>query len=178
MTDLHLARREHLHRRLRELEGELTRVQGELVGLGPGEQLPGVYLVLEAGGLTAALPAARVAEIVRLVECTPLPEAPVHVLGTFSYRGDPVVALDLGAYLRGAQQPSLEAHMLVLSGSRPVALVVDRVRTLVETLVVAEADALQPNGWLRSGLVAGLCRVGDELVPLLDIEPLLEGVAR
>jgi purine-binding chemotaxis protein CheW len=166
-----------LRHRLEELEAELLRVQGELTRLGPGESLPGLYLVVEMAGFSAALPTALVAEIVRLVECAPIPQAPAHVLGTFIYRGEPVVAVDLSRYLGKKEEPLVDSHMVVIRGVRPLALVCERVRTLVEAPVVAEVPKDQTNrAWLNSPLVAGLCRSGDELLPLLRLDPLLEGV--
>jgi purine-binding chemotaxis protein CheW len=118
-----------------------------------------------------------VVEIVRLVECSPIPKAPPHVLGTFLYRGEPVVALDPSRYLGGRGEPRLDAHLVVLGAERPVALVVDRVRSLAEAPAVAALDERdgRPAGWFSSPLVFGLCRVGVELVPLLRPEPLLAG---
>jgi purine-binding chemotaxis protein CheW len=170
-------KRAELRKRLMELESELEQAQREFVALGPGEALPGLFLVVEISGHAAAIPASCVVEIVRLVECSPLPQAPAHVLGTFLYRGEPVLAVDPARYLGSLEEPRLDAHLVVLNAGRPVALVVDRVRMLVEAPTVAapgERDG-RPEGWFSSPLVAGLCRIGSELVPLLRPEPLLEG---
>jgi purine-binding chemotaxis protein CheW len=167
-------KRRDLRRRLKEVESQLVALRAELAKLGPGEPIPGLFLLVESKGLVVALPASQVVEIVRLVETTPLPEAPPHVLGTFSYRGDPVVAVDLSRLLNRSQKdPEVDAHMIVLATSRPMALVVDRVHSLVESPVVAQGD---PGELLPSRLVEALCRAEDRLVPVLRFEPLLEGV--
>jgi purine-binding chemotaxis protein CheW len=169
-------RRHELRQRLAQLEGELARIYGELSRLGPGTPLPGLYLLIEAGGLRAALPSSQVLEIVRLVETTPMPKAPPHVLGTFLYRGEPVLALDLSRYLGGeAHAPDIDAHMVVLASSRAAALVVDRVRSLVEAPRMAQTP-LEGSGWLGSPLVAAFCQAEGELLPVLTLEPLLSGV--
>jgi purine-binding chemotaxis protein CheW len=171
-------KRAELQRRLRQLEADLIRTQAELAALGPGQKLPGLYLVFDVAGYSAALSVAQVSEIIRLVECTALPKAPVHVLGTFIYRGEPMITINLACFLGVGGEPRLDAHMVVLEGARPVALVVDRVRSMVEAPVLAEPSARdgRSDQWYASKLVSGLCRVGNELVPLINIDPLLEGV--
>ena len=169
-------RRGELRDRLVRLQAELAAAQAQLAQLGPGEPLPGLYLVMDVGDQVVALPSAMVLEVVRLVKTTPLPEAPAHVLGTFVYRGEPALALDLGRFLGHPQpEPDVDAHMVVLSTAQPVALVVDRVRALVEAPQVAEAPAGAPR-WLTSSMVAALCRAEGGLVAVLSVEPLLDGV--
>ncbi|MGI5862917.1 MAG: chemotaxis protein CheW [Myxococcales bacterium] len=166
--------RQALRRRLHELEAELVRTQAELVALGVGEPLPGVYVVFDVGPLSAVLPAALVFEIVRLVEFTPLPQAPAHVSGSFLYRGEPAVGIDLATLVGHPRLAPLDAHVMVLATERRIGLVVDRVRTLVEAPVVADPseDDGQIGRW-GSRLVAGLCRSGEELLPLLDVGALV-----
>lgn len=167
--------RQALRRRLHELETELVQAQAELAALGVGEPLPGVYVVFDVGALSAAVPAALVFEIVRLVEFTPLPQAPAHVLGSFLYRGEPAVGVDLAALVGHPRLASLDAHVVVLATERRIGLVVDRVRTLVEAPVVAdpsEEEDAKVGRW-GSRLVVGLCRSGDELLPLLDVGALV-----
>ena len=70
---------------------------------------------------------------------------------------------------------------MVLRSTRPVAVVVDRVVSLVEAPLVAEetsADDPALRSWRASKLITGVCRDGDALVPLLNLEPLLEGVPK
>ena len=169
-------KRRELRERLERLESELTGLHTELAKLGTGTALPGLYLLVEAAGFAAALPSAMVSEIVRLVETSPLPQSPPHVLGTFVYRGEPVVAVDLARCLGAPpREPDVDAHMVVLSTARPVALVVDRVRALAEAPLVAEAPK-EAASWLSSPLVAALCRAESELIPVLRTELLLDGV--
>ena len=171
--------RRALRQRLHELEEELVQAQAALSALGTGEPLPGVYVVIDVGELSAAIPASLVFEIVRLVEFSPLPQTPAHVLGTFIYRGEPAVGVDLASLVGKARPASLDAHVVVLATEQRIGLVVDRVRTLVEAPVIAEGseDDGRVGNW-GSKLVAGLCRSGDELLPLLNLGGLLQGVER
>ncbi len=171
-------KKSELQQRLKALQAEFARVQSELASVGAGEELPGQYLVVEIEGFSGALSSASVAEIVRLVATRPLPKSPRHVLGTFNYRGEPVLALDLAAFLGRQGEPPLDSHVLVLRGSPPRAVVVDRVRTLVEAPLVARAPdgGTQDARYFTTNLVAGLVQVDSQLLPLLNVEPLLEGV--
>ncbi len=167
-------RRLALQRRLADLASELHRVERDLVALGPGERLPGLHLLVEAAGHRALVAASEVQEIVRLVAFAPIPGAPRHALGTFVFRGRPVVALDLASFLSVARVPSLDAHVVVLGGARALGLVVDGVRAVVDAPLLVEGEAA--SAWGGTRLVAGLCRVGDEALPLLGLGALARAV--
>jgi purine-binding chemotaxis protein CheW len=169
------ATRTSLVDRLRHLEEELTRTQGELATIG-GEALPGLHLVVEAAGRRGLLPAGRVQEIVRLVATVPIPGAPAAILGTFVCRGIPVVAVDLAGLLGAPRLPALDAQIAILSGTPAVGLVFDRIRGLHERPVLHAAGHQEVPGWEGSRLVAGLCTVGDEVLPLLDPGPVIASV--
>lgn len=159
---------------LRRLEDELQRTQGRLFALG-GETLPGIHLVIEAAGRRGLLPAARVLEVVRMVETHALPGAAPHVSGTFVCRGAPVIAVDLSALLGGRVEAGLDSQIVILAGTPPVGLVVDRVARLVEDPRLYEGDvaAGTPEGWRGSPLVVGLCVDGGEVLPVIDPAPVL-----
>jgi len=161
-------RRRALVQELRAIEREGSRVRAGLVALGPGERLPGLYLVVGLAGGRVLLPCARVAELARVVACEPIPGAPPWVLGTFVWRGRPGIAADLGARLGGERASSLEAIMVILDGTPTVAVVVDDVRRLVEDPLFADGASEVPE----NHLVVGACRVDDEAVPVLAPEAL------
>lgn len=167
--------RASLVERLRLLEEELSRAQGELAAVG-GEELPGLHLVVEAAGRRGLLAAGRVQEIVRLVATEPIPGAPRSILGTFVCRGAPVVAVDLAALLGQPRPPALDAQIAVLVGTPGVGLVLDRVRGLHERPVLHASGQEEIPGWEGSRLVVGLCTVGGEVLPLLDPTPVIASV--
>lgn len=170
-------RRTSVQERLGALEAEQARLRQELVSLSGELRLPGLYLTLDAAGTSALLVADAVQEVVRLVELEPLPGAPPHVAGTFIYRGSPAVAVDLAVLLGVKREPALDAHLVICKGARPVAVLVDRVRDLVEAPVLVEGT---PDGdvalpWDGTGLMAGLCRTPEGIRPLLRISAVLVG---
>lgn len=149
--------------------------EGERPRAGPERtagEAPGLHLEVEAAGRRGLLPASEVREIVRLVAIAPRAGDAPAVLGTFPWRGAPVVAVDLAWLLGVRRQPALDAQIAVLGGSPAVGLVVDRVLGLRERPAL-QAGAAPPDGWGATGLVRGCCALGGEVLPLLDPGPLL-----
>lgn len=175
MTAEAQARRTSVQKRLASLEEEVVRLRRELATLGETQRLPGLYLTVEVAGASALLPVEAVLEVVRLVAIDPLPAARPHVRGTMLYRGSPAVVVDLAALLGVPREPDLDAHLVICGGSRLVAVLVDRVRDLVESplLVEGSPEGDAPSAWDRSGLMTGLCRTPDGIRPLLRATALL-----
>ena len=169
------ARRVSVQKRLASLEEEIVRLRRELATLGEHQRLPGLYLTVEVAGASALLPVEAVLEVVRLVAVEPLPAARPHVRGTMLYRGSPAVVVDLAALLGSPREPDLDAHLVICGGSRLVAVLVDRVRDLVESPVLVEgaASGEAPIAWDQTGLMAGLCRTPEGIRPLLRASALL-----
>lgn len=171
-------RRASVQQRLSALEAEQVLLRQELASLQGELRLPGLYLTVEAGGTSALIPARHVQEVVRLVALDALPGAPAHVSGTFVYRGSPAVVVDLARLLGVKRVPDLDSHLVVVDAGRTVALLVDRVRDLVETPVLLDGT---PGGeealpWDGTGLMAGLCRTPEGLRPLLRTSAVLAGM--
>ncbi|MFP2913028.1 chemotaxis protein CheW, partial [Pyxidicoccus sp. 3LFB2] len=162
-------RRLSVQERLSELEAEQARLRRELASLAGELRLPGLYLTLDAAGTSALLAADTVQEVVRLVELEPLSGAPPHIAGTFVYRGAPAVVVDLATLLGVRRVPDLDAHLVICKGSRTVAVLVDRVRDLVEAPVLVDGtpDGAEALPWDATGLMAGLCRTPEGVRPLL-----------
>jgi purine-binding chemotaxis protein CheW len=170
------ARRASVQQRLLSLENELTRLRRELTRLGGEHRLPGLFLTVEVAATQVLLPTEFVQEVVRLVEMQPLPGAPPHVAGAFIYRGASAIAVDLAVLLGARRVPSLDAHLVVCTGGRTVALLVDHVQDIVESplLVDGALEGEARSAWDRTGLMAGLCRTAEgDLRPLLRTSTLL-----
>ncbi len=155
--------------RLRALEAEASKLVEQLRHQ-QGAAVPGAHVRVATGTTSVLLPAGRVRELVRLVAVQPVAGAPPEVLGAFSYRGQTHYAVDLAAALdgRSPSTPKLDAHLVVLNTSLPLALVVARVEGVVTDVTVALAD----DDWIPSERLAALapvlCKTGPDLVPRLD----------
>jgi purine-binding chemotaxis protein CheW len=159
---------------LRTIELERLRIGAGLAALGPGARLPGLHLVAKVSGRPLLVPGTRIAEVARVVACDPIPGAAAWILGSFVWRGQPAVAVDVGLRLGGTRAASIDAMMVILDGAPAVALVVEDVGALAEDPILCEHDTGGPG----AGLWVGSCRVGDEALPLLAPEALEREVRR
>ena len=169
VTDqVHQARRA-LHRRARELRGDLAELEAELADLGPGDRLPGLYLVLEAGGRRALVSASQVEEVARVPDPSPVRGGPPEAAGLVSVGGRSLVALDLAALLGVSRPPPRHATLVVFHSDVAVGLLVDAVSPAPgPALVVPPPGPSASRG--RHALPAA--QVGDEVLPLLQVERL------
>lgn len=161
------ARRRELVRRVERLEGELADAEATLRGLG-GDPRAGLHLVIEAAGSRAVLPASRIRTVVPLLALQPVPGAAPEVVGAFLLRGEPVTVVDLARRLGVEREPALEAVILVMGGARGLGLLVDRVLGVEDRLERFDGDPAGAGAWAEARLVAGLCRRGDEVLPVLE----------
>ena len=117
-----------------------------------------------------ALPIDRVLEVASRVLIIPLPDVPAHVLGLVSYRGRPIVAIDLGLRLgHGERCPSADDHFIVARGARRlVALVAERVHDLLRV----PPGRLEPPP-VATPHVSGVAVLSGGLVLIEDLDAVL-----
>jgi purine-binding chemotaxis protein CheW len=131
-------------------------------------------LVFEVGGISYALPAPQVREIVRAVTIVPLPKAPRIVEGIVNVRGAVVPVLDLRARFRLPSKPLAHTDHFILAwaGSRLVAIRADRARSLVRL----EADTIEDPALVTrdTQYVAGVAKLPDGLVLIHDLVAFLD----
>jgi chemotaxis-related protein WspB len=121
-----------------------------------------LFLVFQVGVDRYALEAARVTEVLAMVELRKIAGAPVGTAGEFSYRGEPVPVLDLCQLTLG--RPStlhLSTRILLLRHepqrgvSKPLGLIAEHATELVQKNLgefITAGDALvapDPRGRLR-----------------------------
>ncbi len=121
-----------------------------------------------------ALDVQDVQEVVRMVDLTPLPEAPPEILGAINVRGTPTLVLDMRQrFDLPAQSPIPDSPLvLVKVQSTLLAVLVDRMVGVVHADVAPDA--------------AGFVRIADRLVVMLSpatlpskaVLPLLGGPDR
>ncbi len=117
-----------------------------------------------------ALPISEVQEIQQLVQPTGLPGTAPSLLGVIDLRGEVVPVIDLRLVL-GMDEASygLQTPMVVVrTGSRLAALVVDEVEDVVD---VPPESMRAPSGVHElADRMLGVCRFPDGLVFVLDLE--------
>jgi purine-binding chemotaxis protein CheW len=128
-----------------------------------------------------ALPAAEVAEVIRMPIVAPLPHGPKGLLGIANLRGSvlPIASLRglLGQELRGqdATSASQGQRAIVLNGAAPVAVLVDSIEALVNVeharIEARQAElAADPGERLKGAFQAG---TEQGVAKILDIQSLL-----
>ena len=130
-------------------------------------------LVFDLGGVKVALPVSVVQQVVRVVEVTPLPQAPGFVSGVIDVHGLVVPVFDLrrrwGLPERAVQ---LSDQMIIAStATRTVALLADAVDGVVE---IAD-EKVTAAGEIIPGLasVEGVARTGEGMVFIHDLDTIL-----
>lgn len=120
-----------------------------------------------------ALHLAAVERIVRVVEITPLPDAPEIVLGIVNVHGAIVPVVDVRKRFRlPVRESSLDDHLIIArTPSRTVGLVVDATSGVIER---REAEIASPRGILPSmDYVEGVVKFKDGLILIHDLETFL-----
>jgi purine-binding chemotaxis protein CheW len=130
------------------------------------------FLIVSLEGESFALAISNLVEITvpRAVQKDPKLSAVFE--GTMEFRGNTIPVADLKKILTIPGRPG--ASLLVMKNAKgTMGLLVD---TAVALLTAAEAPSQMPRGLLRGSqkTYAGLLRTADTLVPLLDVEGLLE----
>ncbi len=130
-------------------------------------------VVFKLDDLEFGLHLSAVERVVRLVEITPLPDAPPDVLGVVNVQGDLVPVFDprLRFHLP-PRVPSLNDHLVIAhTAKRKVALVVDTVAGLVEETpdTTVDADNILPH--LPS--IEGVVKAGDGLILIHNLDKFL-----
>jgi purine-binding chemotaxis protein CheW len=130
-------------------------------------------VALTLDDVRCALPLSCVERVVRVVEITPLPEAPEVVLGVINVQGRVVPVADLRRRLRlPARAISLGDLLLIAHTSRRcLAVLADTVQGVVECPAgdVAAAHEILPD--LQQ--VAGVAKLADGLLLIHDLDGLL-----
>jgi purine-binding chemotaxis protein CheW len=120
-----------------------------------------------------ALPLASVQRVLRMVEVTPLPNAPEVVLGVIDVHGIIIPVMSMRKrFGRPEPEASLSGQLIVAeTGTRCVALVVTSVTGVIERTVeeVTEAEKIVPG----AQYVEGISKLGDGIVFIHNVDRFL-----
>ena len=116
-----------------------------------------------------------VQEIVKPGQITPVHHAPAYVVGIMNLRGRVVTVIDLGMKLElGATALTPDSRILIVAWQgEALGLLID---TVVGVVPIDRAE-MKPSPenvrGVQSAMVAGVCRVDDRLMALLDLPTVL-----
>ena len=127
------------------------------------------------GDLLLGIDIVAIREINRVVEITPVPDAPAAVKGVVNLRGDVVTILDLRSLL-GLELVELtsQSRLIVIPmDEEVVGLIVDRV-TDVATVTTDDEVPLPANmGCLDGRYFTGVYKLNNDLLVVLDVTAAL-----
>jgi len=136
------------------------------------------YVTFDIGTQILAADVADVREILDHQDIAPLPNASAALLGMIDLRGEGIAVMDLALSLGLSRQvDDRDSRIIVLDlqtdREAAIAIVVDRVRTVVE-VDEEQIDPVPtvPGGW-SAGAMVGLTRVEGDLVYLIDLRSAL-----
>lgn len=147
----------------------------------PHNTVSGANVLVSVGSCTCAIPLQHVVETMRPLHVSRIRGSPPFLLGLSVIRGAPVPVVELASLLGVAPAGASERLLVVASGSRRVALAVDRVvgvrdvrpeqiGLLPPLLSGAHADAIAAVGALDAELLLVLSAsriISDEVLTLL-----------
>lgn len=133
-------------------------------------------IAFQLAGQHYAVPIGVVQEIQQIVEFSEIPAAGGAVIGMVNLRGSVIPAIDM-RFLIGLEprEYALDTPMIICHAhGQLVALVVDH----VEDVMTMPAGCLDPppNMHSLSTMMIGVCRMGSELIYLLEVENLVAPV--
>jgi purine-binding chemotaxis protein CheW len=124
-------------------------------------------------GRRYALPLSSVDKIIRTVEITPLPKAPRIILGIINFRGSviPVVNLRKRFGLPERDMELSDQLIIAETPARPVALLADRVDTVIE---IDKQDIIKAGQIVpRTEYVEGVVKLAEGLLLIHDLAKFL-----
>lgn len=122
------------------------------------------------------LPVQQVLEIIRVAAISPVPSTHPELIGAVTVRGEAIPVLDLSRALDLGEHPvTLRMFIVIVSvDGETIGLVVDEV--LDVTVVPGERIASTDTRLGSSPLAAAVRAVGDELLAVVDLRPLVDRI--
>ncbi|SRR5581483_644100 len=142
---------------------------------------PGKYLTFRLGQESYGLPVLKVREIIRLVDITPIPQAPACFKGVINLRGKLVPVMDLHIRFSFGATESTDATCIVVvqvslpaGGILHMGFIVDGVHEVLN-LLQNEIQRTPDFGMkVATEYLLGMANVKDRVIALLDIDRVVE----
>lgn len=127
-------------------------------------------VVFQLEGRDYALPVHEIVEVVRMVEITPVPEAPEWLFGAINVRGRVIPVMDLRRRLGLAgMEPGLRTPIMVAeTGGRMLGLIADNVSEML-SLPAHAIETVEATG---ESPIAAMAQAGERLIVIVDLDRL------
>ena len=138
-----------------------------------GGMEPGRHVVFLLGDQRFAVPIRLVQEVLAPPPITPIPGAPVWLLGVFNRRGDIMSAVDIANRLRVVRRREAASARLLIVATRLFSLGV-LVDSVEEILSIAEEETIAAeNHHDGESYVSRALLKSGKLISIVDLEPIL-----
>lgn len=143
------------------------------------------YLSFRLRGEEYGVEILRVREIIGVIDITPLPRTPEYVKGVINLRGKIIPVLSLRARFGLPDQDFTDQTCIIViempdaGGDRPTELgmIVDSVSEVVDVAPGAIDPTPRLGGGMRADHIAGLAKIRDRVVALLNIDAVIPASA-
>ncbi|MHC5083335.1 MAG: chemotaxis protein CheW [Planctomycetota bacterium] len=147
---------------------------GELSGLA------GKYLTFQLNGEGFGLEIMKVREIIKHMKITPVPQAPDYVKGMINLRGVVIPIIDLRLRF-GMEETTVTDETCIIvteiqqdEHSSMTGIVVDNVSEVHDIKAEQIDDNSELDSFLQADIIAGICKIGDDVKILLDISKVIK----
>ncbi|NMG03936.1 chemotaxis protein CheW [Azoarcus taiwanensis] len=137
------------------------------------------YLVFTLNSETFAIDILQIREIIEFGELTSVPMTPPTVRGVINLRGAVVPVIDLSArFGRGSARVGRRSCIVIVevdteSGTQTLGVMVDGVNEVLEIPAADIEPAPAFGARIRTDFIAGMARIDDRFVILLDVSRVL-----
>jgi two-component system chemotaxis response regulator CheV len=122
---------------------------------------------------------AKISELMKYHEVTPMPNSNPYVEGVFNPRGNMMTLINLPAYLGHPESGNVQKDIFIITNFNKVysAFHVHAVEEIhrMSWTQIEKPDAAIYGG--QDGLATGIARIGDRLITILDFEKILQDIS-
>ena len=122
---------------------------------------------------------AKIAELMKCHEVTPMPNSNPYVEGIFNPRGTIMTLINLPAYMGQAESENPSNDIFVITNFNNI-FSAFRVHTVEEIHRLSWTAIEKPDGAIYGGdegLATGIARIGDRLVTIIDFEKIMQDIS-
>lgn len=136
------------------------------------------YILFRVGREVFGIQIAQVVEILNASKASPIPEAPEHIAGVITLRGNVIPLIDMRKRFGLESMPQKERIVVIKSGGEKIGLIVDEV---FEIKGFTDTDVTQAPSifkGVRTEYLKGLAKMAGGVAILLEIGRILSSEER
>ena len=122
---------------------------------------------------------AKISELMKSHEVTPMPNSNHYVEGIFNPRGTIMTLVNLPAYLGHPESENVDTDIFIITNFNKI-FCAFRVHTVEEIHRLSWSNIEKPDAAIyggEEGLATGIARVGDRLVTIIDFEKIMADIS-